>query len=180
MARACSAGATGGPDWLGTNRGGSHVGDLLPGLVPLAVGGSLAPPLILLTFLFLGSRRPLPNTVFLALGYLVTCAAVGVSALILFGNAGSAAAVGSIVSVVVGGTLIILGRRSLLDAPDPDTPLPSWMESTRSVSPPRAFGLGVALFPIQIKNLAILVACLNLIVGRGSTVGAACLRSGSC
>jgi hypothetical protein len=137
---------------------GSHVGDLLPGLVLLDVGGSIAPTLILLTVLFLWSRRPFPNAVSLALGYLVTCAAVGVSALILFGNAGSAATVGRIVSAVVGGTLMVLGRRSLFDAPDSDTPPPSWMESTRSVSPPRAFGLGVALYPIQIKNLAIFVA----------------------
>jgi len=41
--------------------------DLLPGLLVLAVGGSVAPPLLLLTILFLGSRRPLPNAGALAL-----------------------------------------------------------------------------------------------------------------
>jgi hypothetical protein len=41
--------------------------DLLPGLLVLAVGGSIAPPLLLLTILFLGSRRPLPNAGALAL-----------------------------------------------------------------------------------------------------------------
>jgi hypothetical protein len=35
--------------------------DLLPGFIVLAIGGSIAPPLLLLTILFLGSRRPLPN-----------------------------------------------------------------------------------------------------------------------
>jgi hypothetical protein len=44
--------------------------ELLPGLILLAVGGSIAPPLLLLTLLFLGSRRPLPNATALALGYL--------------------------------------------------------------------------------------------------------------
>jgi hypothetical protein len=34
--------------------------------------------------------------------------------------------------------------------------LPSW-----------AFGLGMALFPLQVKNLAIFVACLNLITASG-------------
>src|SRR5215207_4154354 len=53
---------------------------------------------------------------------------------------------------------------SLLNAPDPDAPPPRWMESINSMSPPRAFVFGVALFPIQIKNLAIFVACLNLII----------------
>ena len=37
------------------------------------------------------------------------------------------------------------------------------MESVNSMSPPRAFGFGMVLFPIQIKNVAIFVACLNLI-----------------
>jgi Sap, sulfolipid-1-addressing protein len=32
------------------------------------------------------------------------------------------------------------------------------------MSPPRAFGFGMALFPLQVKNLAIFVACLNLII----------------
>ena len=41
--------------------------DLLPGLLVLAVGGSIAPPLLLLTILFLGSRRPLPKAGALAL-----------------------------------------------------------------------------------------------------------------
>jgi Sap, sulfolipid-1-addressing protein len=31
------------------------------------------------------------------------------------------------------------------------------------MSPPRAFGFGMALFPLRIKNLAIFVACVNLI-----------------
>jgi hypothetical protein len=37
------------------------------------------------------------------------------------------------------------------------------MESITSMSPARAFGIGVALFPIQIKNFAIFVACVNLV-----------------
>jgi len=38
------------------------------------------------------------------------------------------------------------------------------MESINSMSPPRAFAFGIALFPLQVKNLAIFVACLNLII----------------
>jgi len=32
------------------------------------------------------------------------------------------------------------------------------------MSPPRAFGFGMALFPLQVKYLAIFVACLNMII----------------
>jgi hypothetical protein len=41
--------------------------EALPDLLVLAIGGSIAPPLLLLTILFLGSRRPLPNADALAL-----------------------------------------------------------------------------------------------------------------
>ena len=139
--------------------------DALPGLLVLAIGGSVAPPLLLLTILFLGSRRPLPNAGALALGYFATCAVIGVSGLILFGGAGSAVStVGRVISTTVGALLVVLGLRSLLNAPDPDASPPGWMESINSMSPPRAFGVGMALFPLQIKNLAIFVACVNLII----------------
>jgi Sap, sulfolipid-1-addressing protein len=139
--------------------------DSLPGLIVLAMGGSVAPPLLLLTILFLGSQKPLPNASALALGYFTTCAVIGVSGLILFGGAESTvAAVGRIISATVGALLIVLGLRSLLDSSDPDASPPTWMESINSMSPPRAFGFGMALFPLQVKNLAIFVACLNLII----------------
>jgi hypothetical protein len=148
----------------------------LPQLVFLAVGGSIAPPLLLLTILFLGSRRPLPNATALALGYFTTCATIGIVGLTLFGGAaGAASTAGRVISATVGALLIVLGLRSLLNAPDPDAQPPRWMESISSMSPARAFAFGVALFPLQIKNLAIFVACLNLIAAaslspRGSAV----------
>lgn len=152
--------------------------DLLPGLIVLAFGGSIAPPLLLLTVLFLGSRRPLPNAAALALGYFGTCAAIGAAALALFSGtteAGGASMVGRVSSAAVGGLLVVLAFRSLLNVPDPDTRAPRWMESISSMTPARAFGFGVALFPVQIKNLAVFVACLDLIAEaslghRGNTV----------
>ena len=139
--------------------------DTLLGLIVLAIGGSIAPPLLLLTILFLGSRRPLPNAGALALGYIITCAVIGILGLTFFGGAQSiVSAVGRVISATVGGLLLVLGLRSLLGSPDPDASPPGWMESIDSMSPPRAFGFGMALFPLQIKNLAIFVACLELII----------------
>ena len=138
--------------------------DALPELIVLAIGGSVAPPLLLLTILFLGSHRPLLNATTLALGYFTICVVIGIAGLTIFGEAGDAArTVESVFSVTVGGLLIVLGLRSLLRVPDPDAQPPRWMELIRFVSPARAFVFGTALFPIQIKNLAIFVACLNLI-----------------
>ena len=91
--------------------------DSLPGLIVLAIGGSVAPPLLLLTILFLGSQKPLPNASALALGYFTTCAVIGVSGLLLFGGAESTVAtVGRIISATVGALLLVLGLRSLLDS----------------------------------------------------------------
>jgi Sap, sulfolipid-1-addressing protein len=139
---------------------------LLSQLVFLAIGGSIAPPLLLLTTLLLGSRRPLPNAGALALGYFTTCAILGILGLTFFGEAQSiVSVVGRVISATVGGLLLVLGLRSLLGSPDPDSsPPPRWIESINTMSPPRAFGIGMALFPIQIKNLAIFVACLELII----------------
>ena len=142
--------------------------EVLPGLIILAIGGSVAPPLLFLTILFLGSQRPLPNAGALALGYFATCAIIGVSVIMLFGGAGGAVStVGRVISTTVGALLVVLGLRSLLGSPDPDASPPGWMESINSVSSPKAFGIGMALFPLQIKNLAIFVACLNLIITSG-------------
>ena len=139
--------------------------DLLPGLVVLAIGGSIAPPLLLLTILFLGSQRPLPNAGALMLGYFTTCAVIGISGITLFGGAEDAVStVGRVISVTLGVLLLVLGLRTVLAPPDPDSTPPKWMESINSMSPPRAFGFGMVLFPLQVKNLAIFVASLNLII----------------
>jgi len=136
----------------------------LPQLVVLAFGGSIAPPLLLLTILFLGSERPLPNAAAVALGYSSTCAAMGIAGLtVLGGTEGAASTIGRVIGIAVGALLLVLSLRSLLNAPDPDAKPPRWMESVNTMSPPRAFGFGMVLFPIQIKNLAIFVACIELI-----------------
>jgi hypothetical protein len=144
------------------------VSAISPQLVFLALGGSIAPPLLLLTILFLGSQRPLPNATALALGYFATCVVVGIAGLTLFEGAESTTSVvGRVIGVTAGVLLIVVGLRNLLSAPDPDAQPPGWMESDKSMSPPRAFGFGVALFPLQVKNLAIFVACLGLISAAG-------------
>jgi hypothetical protein len=90
---------------------------------------------------------------------------IGISGLVLFGGAQSTVStVGRVISATIGALLIVLGLRSLLVSPDPDVSQPRWMASIDAMSPPRAFGFGMALFPLQVKNLAIFVACVNLII----------------
>jgi hypothetical protein len=142
---------------------------LLPQLIILAVGGSVAPPLLLLTILLLGSQRPLLNPTALMLGYLVVCATIGGVGLILFVSMSGAESIASMIdlgmSLIVGGLLIVVGLRNLflLNTPHMAAWPARWIDSVRSITPTKAFGLGMALFPIQIKNLAIFIACMNLI-----------------
>ena len=141
---------------------------LLPQLIVLAVGGSVAPPLLLLTILLLGSQRSILNATALVLGYFAVCATIGIVGLILFagvvGAAGIASTVGRGMSLIVGGLLIVLGLRTLLlNTPDRAGSAAKWREAVHYITPVKAFGLGMVLFPIQIKNLAIFIACMNLI-----------------
>jgi len=98
--------------------------NFLPQLAVLALGGSIAPPLLLLTILFLGSCKPLPNSTALVLGYFITCLLIGVAGLTLFEGAESAAStIGRVISATVGGVLVLLGLKSLLlDVSDPGLP----------------------------------------------------------
>lgn len=99
---------------------------------------------------------------------------MGIMGLTFFGDAaetgGAASAVVRVISVTVGGLLLVVGLRSLLNAPDPDAQPPRWMASISSISPVKVFGVGMALFPLQIKNLAIFVACVNLIATAGLSI----------
>ena len=58
--------------------------DLLPQLIVLALGGAVAPPLLLLTILFWDSQRPLyPTPPLSGSGTSLFCAAMGISGLTL-------------------------------------------------------------------------------------------------
>jgi hypothetical protein len=137
-------------------------------LIVLAVGGSIAPPLLLLTVLLLGFQRSLLNAMALVLGYFTVCAAIGVAWLILFsgvvGAVSIASTIGRGMSLIVGSLLIVLGLKNLLlNTPNRAASAARWMESVSSMAPAKAFGIGMALFPIQIKNLTNFKACMNLI-----------------
>jgi hypothetical protein len=77
-----------------------------------AAGGSMAPPLLLFTILFLDSRRPLPDATALAPSYFTTCTAMGTAGLTVFGGAAGAGGVASmasrLISATVGGLIIVL------------------------------------------------------------------------
>jgi hypothetical protein len=80
----------------------------------------------------------------LAIRYFAVCAAIGILGLALFVGAGStASAVGRLISAMVGGMLVVLGLRSLLNATDPEASPPKWMEkNSRAITVMLCFVFG--------------------------------------
>jgi hypothetical protein len=92
----------------------------------------------------LGSRRLLPNACALALGYFTTCAVIGISGLVLFGDAGSAVStVGWVVGVAVGALLIGLYSATPRRASSMLGSLQAWMgKHNRTITVVICFVLG--------------------------------------
>jgi hypothetical protein len=84
----------------------------LPRLAFPAAGGSIAPPLLLFTILFLDSRRLLPDATALALRYFPTCTAMSIAELTVFSGAagvgGGASMASRLICATVGGFIIVL------------------------------------------------------------------------
>lgn len=113
---------------------------LLPQLIVLARGGSVAPSLFVLTILLLGSQRALLNATALVPGYFAVCATIGIVGLILFAGVVGAAGIDSTVdctmSFISGSLLIVLGIRNLLlNTSDRAVFAARWMGSVRYITP---------------------------------------------
>ena len=115
--------------------------DLLPGLFVLATGGSIAPPLLLLTILVLGSRRPLPNAT--ALAIFVACVNLIAAAELSF--RGSAVALGLVLVVFAIPVVVLIGLYAATPnrAPSMLGSLRAWIESNnRAITVVLGFAFG--------------------------------------
>ncbi len=127
-------------------------------LGPLVVGSAVVPIQIVLTILLLRSARA---TAFaFVLGMTVVRVSQGlVFGLILTGSSPSTAAPSSNdTSPFVSGVLLVLGvvffvtaARQFFHGDDPDAPPPKWMTATATMTPVKAFLLGIALLAIGAK-----------------------------
>ena len=120
--------------------------DALPRLLVLAMGGSVAP--LCPSPTPAPSRQGIPTCAWHLRAHPLRWAGSAVSTL------------GRVIGTTVGALLIVLG----LTCSRSRARRVARMETINSMSPPRAFGFGMALFPLQVKNLAIFVACFNLII----------------
>jgi hypothetical protein len=82
-------------------------------------------------------------------------------------NAGASEKGGAITGTIIavlGGVLVVIAIKQLVQAPDPDAPPPKYMAKLDAMSPARAAGFGLILSLINFKQLGIYLAGVSLIV----------------
>jgi threonine/homoserine/homoserine lactone efflux protein len=137
--------------------------DALSGMLPLAVAIAVSPIPILAVILMLLTERSTVNAVALLLGWAAALIVIGgVVAALGIGRADSAdPGTGLIVAQFVLAAVLIAGavrRWRMRVQPGDDHETPKWMSAVRSVSPPRAFALGIGLIALNPKDGLLTVA----------------------
>jgi hypothetical protein len=148
------------------------VSDLWTTLVPLAIAGGLVPIQIILTILLLESPGRIRSAAAFVAGMTVLRLAQG--ALFGFVVQGADSSQGSEPGVVMGWFFVVLALalyamaiRQLVADQDPDAPPPRWLTMTRSMTPVKAFLLGVGLLAIGVKFWVFTLSAVAAIGGAG-------------
>jgi hypothetical protein len=129
-------------------------------VLTFAIGVAISPIPIIAVILILFSRRARVNGPVFLLAWVLSLAAVGTVAYLLShdGNVATSSTASDSVSwgkIALGAGLLMLARRNWRKRPTPgaEPEMPKWMARVDSLSPVKAFGLGVALAVVNPKNL---------------------------
>ncbi len=152
---------------------GGVIGDLLP----YAIGVAISPVPIIAVILMLFSTRASANAPAFLAGWVVGLLAVTTIVLLLsnlIGTGGGAQpAWVSLVKIVLGALLLLLGYEKLQGRPPAGTaaPLPRWLEAVDRLTPGTSFAMGALLSGVNPKNLILAAAAALAIAETGlSTV----------
>lgn len=145
--------------------------DLLGSLLPLIIGSALVPVQILITVLLLRSASGRASALAWVLGLSTVRLAQGVVFGFVLGSSADAAAdggggpgpVASTLLLVAGILFLVSAVRKLLKQPDEDAPPPRWMAVFESVSPGRAYLMGVVLMLVGVKFWAFTLGAIAVI-----------------
>jgi threonine/homoserine/homoserine lactone efflux protein len=153
---------------------GAVIGDLLP----LAIGVAISPIPIIAVILMLMSRQAGRTSVGFLIGWVAGIVVVTTVVLLLVGNAnntsqGQPSTVSSVVKLVCGALLLLVGIRQWQHRPKPGetVTMPKWMDTIDTFTLGKALGLGVLLSAVNPKNLL-------MCIGAGTTIGAGHLSAG--
>lgn len=130
-------------------------------VLPLAVALALSPlPIIAVVLLLISPRGRTSGPAFL-LGRLIGIAivlAVIIAGSELLYSVSNSVELPTIVRVVLGAALIVLGVTKWRPKPDGHVAaLPGWMSSVSEARPARAFGLGILMTVVNVKEFAFLL-----------------------
>jgi threonine/homoserine/homoserine lactone efflux protein len=142
-------------------------------MLPAAIAVALSPIPIIGVVLVLGTPRARTSGPAFALGWIAGLTTVAVAVILVAGGSSdpdSSASTGvNWLEVGLGVLFLMMAARQWRSRPKDGQPseLPKWMASVDRVTPPKAFGLGVALSAANPKNLALTMAAAASIAQAG-------------
>jgi len=145
-------------------------------VLPAAVAVALSPIPIIGVILVLGTPRARTSGPAFAVGWIIGLTVVSVIVINLTGSASdpySATATGvNWIKVGLGVIFLAMAAQQWRKRPKEGQPteLPKWLAAVDEITPPKAFGLGVALSAANPKNLALTLAAAASIAQAGTDV----------
>ena len=144
-------------------------------ILPLAVGIDISALSIAAVILMLGTPKARSNGPAFLVGWMVGLFVVGGIALVLASAAGLSSSTDStshvvgVINLVLGVLLLLVAARGWRSRPraGEEPPLPKWMASLDTITPPRSAGLAALLSGINPKNLALNLAAMSIIASAG-------------
>ncbi len=139
---------------------GQAIGDS----ITLALGVAISPIPIIAIILMLLSKKAGANSLAFALGWVVgvtgaLTVVILASGAIGTGSGGAPSHGVSVVKIILGVLLLLVGLRNWKKRPKAGEPvvLPKWLQAIESITPAKSGGLGVALSAVNPKNLLLIV-----------------------
>ena len=136
------------------------MGQGISAILTFAIGVAISPVPIIAVILMLFSQRARTNGPAFLVGWVVALAALSTIVYVVShdGNVATSSTASDSVSwgkIVLGVALLALARRNWRKRPaaGEEPEMPKWLGTVESVSPVRAFGLGVLLAGVNPKNL---------------------------
>jgi hypothetical protein len=146
-----------------------NLGSVLVELLPLMIGAAIAPILIIIVLLLLGSQGGLLKGAAFIGGAIVLRLTQGiVFGYIFTSNPAATSETGG--NLIVSTLLVVIAVLMLITAfkkwdkeEDPDAPPPRWLTALGGLSVPKAFGMGAALIALSAKQWVFTLSAIGVI-----------------
>ena len=151
------------------------MGDVLTVAVPISLAAALGVVPVVLVIVLLATHRPVIHSGSFLIGYVLAYMLLG--SFLLFWSLDlkpqrDATTWGGSLKLFLGILLVIFAVKKLLNQPDADAPSPKWMTAIRTATDARRiFVYGFVLAIVNVMNLAIFIAALDVVFQKGDEFG---------